>query len=780
MSNRLSPQEDIFTEKSNFDFKQLTPKLIANWYWFVLSVILCLLFSFLYLRYTAPIYKTSARIFITSDKSASPGEDALAQAIGGQFSTANNVEGEAEILKTRHLMNKVVRDLKAYITYYHKGQVRSVDLYKSAPFKLVILGSPDSIRPVSLEVTLKGTRVTVFNDQYRKQVNLYEKFLLPGVGMVQIESGTEKPDEHAEYIVRVKRISDAVGDLMKPLEVSVPIKQVDIIALNYTNEVPEKSEDVITKLIQAYTNANLEDKNRIADSTIAFIDNRLVYVGQELGSVEGNVQNFKQKNRLTDITAQSGLLVTSSGEYAEQLAKVETQLSILNAVEKYLNSYSAGQRIVPNGTLLEDPNFSGLVERYNLLVMEKEKSSISKTEDNPYMQNLSNQIAAARTDMIASLSGLKKSLLISKENIQSKTNNLAGAAHKVPAVERTFLDLSRQQQIKQELYTFLLQKKEETAISKTSNVSNCKVIEPAVTAGQISPVKVNVMGYGLILGLFIPFGVIFMRDRLNNKIISKEQIRRYTRVSVIGEIGKNTFDPQNLVVAQGSRTPISEQFRALRTNLTFFLNEGEKTILLTSSMSGEGKSFISLNLAAVLAISGKRVVMMEMDLRKPSLSSKLKIKNDIGFTNYVVNKNLTEADVIKPSGVHENLFILGSGMLPPNPTEIILNPRLEALMTDLKEKFDYIIIDAPPIGMVTDAQLLGKYADLTLYIVRQGFTFNEQMEIVEDIYRDNKLNNISILMNDVKNTKGYGYGYGYGYGMEAEKKSIFSKIFNRD
>lgn len=779
MSNQNPVQEDIFVEKNKVNFTLLATKLLKNWYWFVISAAICLAISYIYLRYTVPIYKTTAKVLISSDKSQSSGEDAMAKALSSQFSTSSNVEGEAEIFKTRHLMEKVVRDLKSYITYYHKGQILSVDLYKDSPVRLTLLDSPDSISPVSLELAFSGNKLRLFNKTYDKVVDFYQPFIVPGLGRVQIERGSGEIDKNSSYQINVSTIKNTVSALMGKLDVSIPIKQVDMIYLNYTNPVVANSEDILNSLIKAYIDGNLLDKNKIADSTIAFIDNRLLYVGKELGSVEGNVQDFKQKNKLADLTAQSSLLISSSGEYLEQQAKVETQLNVLNSVENYLTTSGSNQRLVPSGILLDDPTFQTLVERYNTIVLEKEKRSIGQTEDNPYMQNLNNQIALAKNDMLTSLKGMRKSLLISKDQIQSRSNQLAGQVHKVPVVERGFLDLSRQQQIKQELYVFLLQKREETAISKTSNISNCKIIEPPTSYGPISPIRTNILGYGFVLGLFLPFAVIFIGDRMNTKVNSKEQVTNHTQVSIIGEIGKSANILETIVVGQDSRSPISEQFRALRTNLTFFLQEDQKTILLTSSMSGEGKSFISINLATVLAISGKKVVVMEMDLRKPNLSNKLMMKNDFGFTNYIVSNEVLPSAIIKPSGTHENLFIINSGNIPPNPTEIILNNRTDLLMQELKERFDYIIIDAPPIGMVTDAQLLSKYADLTLYVVRQGYTYKDQLEIPQEIYITQKMKNIAILMNDVKHEGNYGYGYGYGYGLEVEQKGFLAKLFKK-
>lgn len=776
MTTDKRPKSDLFGQKSQMDFKYLAGKIKSNWYWFVFSIGTCLLISFLYLRYAVPLYKTSTKIYISNDTKASAGDDALATALGGQYNTSSNVEGEAEILKTRNIMENVVKDLNLYITYYDKGQFKSVDLYKNTPFTLRLLESPDDIKPVTLNLKLQGNKIHVFNDNFNKLVDVYEQFIIPGVGKVQLEKGLRKANASNDYVIQISSLKQTITAYLNRLSVSQLVKNVGILVLDYTYEVPDKSADVLNKLIASYIQGNIVDKNKIADSTIAFIQNRLVLVGSELGSIEGNVQTFKQQNKLTDLAVQSSALVASTTSNVDELAKVETQISILNSIESYVTEANKNDRIVPNGALLADPGFAGLVERYNVIVLEKERSSISRTQDNPYMLNLDKQIASAKADMLSSLRGLKKSLQISENKIQSRSNIIEGEVKNVPAVERKFLDLTRQQQIKQSLYVFLLQKREETAISKTSNISNCKIIESPITFGAISPNHMSVLGYGFVLGAFLPFGIIFLKDRLNDRVISKEQVKMLTQAPIVGEIGNSNLDNNGpIAVLQGSRTAISEQFRSLRTNLSFFLKEEEKTILLTSSMGGEGKSFISLNLASVLALSGKKVVVMELDLRKPTLSSKLKLSNDCGFTNYVVSKDMLPEAIIKPSQVHENLFVIGSGIIPPNPAEIILNGRVSTLMKYLVENFDFIIIDAPPIGVVTDAQLLSKYADMSIYLVRQGFTFKDQLDIVQDLYLDGKMGNISILMNDVVNNDRYGSGYGY-YEEATENTGIVDRL----
>ncbi|MES2454148.1 MAG: polysaccharide biosynthesis tyrosine autokinase [Bacteroidota bacterium] len=789
MHSNQEPREEFFGERSPFNVKKMAVKFASNWHWFIVSLTVCAIIAFLYTRYTSPMYSTGSKILITEDKMPSPGDEALPGMLGSRFGLINSAEGEAEVLRTRVLMAKVVRDLKGYITYYHKGNVRLSEMYQTAPFKLTVLSSPDSIFEQKMEVRLNGNRVSITGEveytgeEYSRSVNLYQQFTIPGLGKVLVERGVGIANPEQEYIVEIGTLRETIDDFMEQLEVKIPIVMVKILSLEFISAVPEKSEDVLNGLTKAYIESALSDKNRIADSTIAFIENRLLYVSRELGSIEGNVQSFKQRNQLTDISAQATQLISSTKESVDDLGKTETQLSVLNSLEQYLTAANAAERIVPSGALLDDPGFGSLIERYNTIVLEKERSSLSQTEQNPYIQNLNTQIESARSDMLSSLRGLKRSLEITKKRALSQSNVIAGQVRKVPAVERTYLDLSRQQQIKQELYVFLLQKREEIAISKTSNISNCRVIEPPVSMGPISPRKSNAYGYGIILGLLFPMVAMMAKDKFNTRIISRAQITGFTRIPIIGEIGHSTEHNETIVINQNSRTPIAEQFRSLRTNLSFFLKGNEKTILLTSSMSGEGKSFISLNLATALAFSGKRVVMMEMDLRRPNLSNKLNLKNDFGFTNFVVDKDISPDRIVKPSGTHENLFVVSSGNLPPNPAEVIINNRTDLLISYLVDNFDYIILDAPPVGMVTDAQLLSKFSDLTLYVIRQRYTHKEQLVIPQDIYINKKMNNIALLVNDVKSSSSYGYGYGFGYGYDygakVEKRGFFDKLFKK-
>ncbi|RQO75492.1 capsular biosynthesis protein [Pedobacter sp. KBW06] len=781
MKNTISEYKTAHEDIEGLDLKQILSRVLANWYWIALSVLVCLACANLYVRYKTPNYKISARVLVNDEKKGaglSGGGDLLGD-LGGILGTKSTVDNEAEILKTRYLMEQVVKDMNLNITYYRKGTLKKVELYES-PYQVKVVAAADTIKATDVDVSfLKNDLVAVSADGIDTLVALDRSFTIPFVGVVQIIKGTAVPALEEKYAFNIMSVDSKVIALMDAITVEVKNKQVTIIDLSLTHAIPKKGEDILSKLIEKYVQANLTDKNEVADSTVKFIQNRLAYIGGELGGLEGNIQNFKQENNLADMTEQSKLLVQTTGQYVNDLSKIETQISILKSLQEYLKDEGKNKRVLPSSLIPADLVFNGAVEKYNSLTLERARRLIGVTEANPGIQLMDKEIANARADIESNISTTLNGFLITRNRINGQMKKAEGQVRNVPKVERNYLNLARQQQIKQELYIFLMQKSEETAISKTSNIANSKTIDPPKSEVKpFSPKRMVVYLFGLVAGMVIPLGLMYVKDLLNDKIQTKEDIIRITQVPIIGEISHDEGN-DNMVVANSSRSAISEQFRALRTNLSFFFkNSDEKVILLTSSMSGEGKSFVAINLGQILALTNKKVLLMELDLRKPGLSAKLEISNPIGFTNYVTNPEMTGNDIVKPLKLQENLFVVSSGPIPPNPAELLLSERTKTLMQELKQQFDYIIIDAPPVGIVTDAQLLASYSDVCLYLVRQNYTLKQQLNIVDDLSASQKMKGLSIVVNDIKATKGYGYGYSYGnYDVDGKELGFFSKLF---
>jgi capsular exopolysaccharide synthesis family protein len=768
----------------DFRLEQILRKFSSNWHWFLISILICFSVTYYVLKTQTPLSLVSAKVLINDpSRGGTTAESKLLGQLGSMASSS--LANEASILRTKYLMERVVKDMKLNITYFNKGTLRDDEMYEP-PFIVDLVQPVDTIRTSSFDVNLlPNDKIQLISDKLDTTITYSKPLTLKGLGVFQILKTPSKPVEGA-YAFTVTSVDKKVESLTSQYTVLLPSDPSAVIDVTLNYPVPKKGEDILKKLLQIYVETNVNDRNRLADSAYAFIQNRLSYLGGELGSLETNIQGFRQKNSITEMSQQSNVLINNSSEYVNELAKVETQLSVLNSLQDYMRNNSKGTSVVPSTLVVSDPLFSSLVEKHNALVMERDRRLMTVTETNPVIVNLNEQIANTNSDMLASLSSSKNSLNITRNGLLQRIRSVEGQVHGVPEKERNYLDLARQQKIKEELFIFLMQKGEETAISKTYNTPNSTNIDPPKSAtSPFSPKAAFYYAAGILLGLIIPASVIYLKYLLNNKVDSKRDIVRKTLVPIIGEIG-HSRDVQNLLVGNMTRSAIAEQFRALRTNLSFYLKQPSQNIILVSSgMSGEGKSFTSINLANVLALSGKKVLLMELDLRKPSLSSKFGIQNTIGFTTYVEDSKITARDIVKPLSVHANMFIVSSGTLPNNPAEMLLSARAADLLNELRHEFDFIIIDAPPVGVVTDAQLLGDHADFCIYVVRHNFTLKSQLDIVEDLNKNNRMKQLGIVVNDIRTENGNGYGYGYGYnygsyGHEEKSRGIgkrFGKLF---
>ncbi|QEH41861.1 tyrosine-protein kinase [Chitinophaga sp. XS-30] len=770
-------------DRDRDDMTLFLRRFAANWYWILVCAAMGLAAALMYLRYTAPVYKVRAKLLINDEKKGGgiAGQDNLID-LGSLLRTRSSVDNEAEVLRTRSLMEKTVAETAANITYYRKGRIRDGEIYHS-PFSVIVKHTLDTILTRTFDLVPAGEdSVRITDGEFSIQVPFDSAFTLDGIGTVAIHRNPEHAFVHDSYRFRMASIDAQVADYMKRLSVKVTNKQVTTIDLEFETAIPEKGEYMLGTLIQQYVQGNLDDRNTAADSTIAFIENRLLLVSRELGAVENEIQLFRQQNRLANPPEQSKLLMSSAGDYDTQLFEAEEQLNRTKSLAAMLEN-SGTEKIAPAAVSPQDPVFLQLLEQYNGLWQERARLLLSMTEENPAIGNLDKRIARLRQDMRNNLAASLRQLNAAREGLRRKAGQIEGAVVNVPANERVYLDLARQQEIKQELFVFLLQKREETAISKTANIANSRIIDPPKSGHHpVSPRRLFVLMIGLLAGTALPLGIIYLMEAFNTRVTRKTDITSRTQVPVIAEIGNSTYG-KIVLMNGGSRSPVAEQLRTLRTNLSFFLEEGDKTILLTSSMSGEGKSFIAVNLAAALAIVGKKVLIMELDLRKPKVTAKLELENKLGITSYMITPDMKPEEIIRPSGVLDNMFLVSSGPIPPNPAEIILHDRMDGLMDAMKARFDYIIIDAPPIGLVTDAQLLGKYADLTLFLVRHRYTFKYQLSLADDLCRGGKMRNTALLVNDIRKGGGYDgsgyYGNGYGYYTEETPSSWFRWIFKR-
>ena len=752
-------------EQQTISLRTLVDNFIANWYWFAIFVIMGIAAAWLFLRYATPTYNINAKILVQDEQKGGdiPGEEVLQQL--QIFTNKSNVDNEVEILQSRSLMEMVVRNLQLNISYWQEGRVKTGELFRRVPFMAHWLNVRDSLEEVRYLVTpLSEQRFRFGNEKMPDTERNWGDTIHLAQGIIQIDRRTYFPLVKEPYIVKLVSIDAAVANYQQKLTVSIPNKQVSTIDLQLATAIPEKGETILNELINAYLRTSVEVKNRIADSTIAFVDNRLALVSRELTGVEKNIQQFKQANQLADLTEQAKLLIAGTGDFSKLLTEQEVKLSVVNTLEQYMNDEGNNKRMVPSTLVVQDPTFIALVQKYNNFQVERERLLISNTPSNPMVQNIDLQLRNLRTDLQSNLASFKSGLQAGIAELKGRSGQLDQKIQEVPAKERVFLDYSRQQAIKQELYLFLLKKREESAISKSSNMAVARIIDAAKSESfPAMPKRMLTYLVCFVLGIILPAVFLYLKDLLNRRIRRKQDITAGTPVPILSEVG-HTKDHDDVVVGKDTVTPIAEQFRAMRTNLQFLLSGAqERVILLTSSMSGEGKSFVAMNLAATLALSGKKVVLMELDLRKPKISEKLKLNNKQGFSTYVIGKT-SYAQLVQPSGIHENCWVIPSGPVPPNPAELLLLDTTKQLFADLRKEFDYIVIDTAPVGLVTDAQLLGYLADVTLYLVRQGYTFKQQLLLSKELYLQGKLPRMNLVVNDVRAGSGYGYGYGYQYG----------------
>ena len=496
----------------------------------------------------------------------------------------------------------------------------------------------------------------------------------------------------------------------------------------------------------------------IASNTKKFVDERLVLIENELQNVEENVENYKKQNQLTNISSEASLFLQSSSEYNKKLAEVETQLNLISYIESHVKNSKNIYNLIPANLGIQDNSLLSLISNYNNVLLERLRLMRTTNDENPVLTQMEQQIKIVRSSIIASIASVKDGLKIAKMDILSKENQFNSKIKKVPTQERQYIEIKRQQEIKQNLYLFLLQKREENALTLASAIPTAKTLDAAYSSVvPVAPKMMIIFAITLLLGLFIPVGIIYVLELMNNKITNKKELLRLVKVPYLGSIGISKSQDR-VVVREGKTTPIVEMFRMIRTNLQFMIG-GTKSpvILVTSSVGGEGKSFTAINLASSFALLNKKVVLIGLDIRKPILGDYMHIEKNKGVSLYLSDPNYKLNDIIIPSGIHSSLKVIPAGPVPPNPAELLMSNRLEELISELKKEFDYIIIDSAPVGVVSDTFLINRVIDLSIYVSRQNYTPREMTEIINDIHNNNKLNNMGLVLNGVEEMAGYGY-----------------------
>ncbi len=751
---------------------------------FVLSVAFALLIAFLFLRYSVPVYAVGGSMLIRSEKQGGSARDNELESLIGN-NKASNIQNEIEILKSLPLMQRVVDSLGLQFSYFAKGKIKTVNIYKQGPFLVRALKIPDSTVSFSLKIKFVNDNLFTVNDETKTFTfgqtfgNAYGVFTLVRNPIASVSK---------EYRVDWTPTIIAAGQYAGAIRVSLKTPGTGILFVGMQTPNGMMGADIINQLMEEYSKYSIEQKEETSVKTMRFIDDRLAEFRYKIDSVQAILNDFEQRNNLIDSKAQSENYFSNISEADKTINEQTLKLNILDILGGYLNDRKNSFEKVPTTLSIDDPTLNLLVGEYNKTQIARQQLLDANVPlKNPLVVEAEQQIEKLRTSIQENLRNIKSSVSSTIRTIQGKSNQSQSQLRLLPEKVKEQIQIQTQVELLGELYKFLQNERERQAISKASNVSNSDVINKAYNSTvPVKPNKKAIRILAILLGLGLPAMVIFAGEMLSDKVGTRFDIERITSAPILGEIG-HSYSDTVLIVSKTTRSMVAEQFRIIRSNLQYILNKKEKaTILVTSSFSGEGKSYVSTNMGAVLALAGKKTIILEFDIRKPKVLSGLGMPKGPGITNFLVGKAELK-DVIKQVPDHENLFVLGCGPVPPNPSELLLDPKVDEMFHWLQENFDIVLVDTAPVGMVSDAMTLSKHADCTLYLVRQGHTFKKQVALIDEFYQDNKLPKVSIIINDVKVKPGYGYygygrygyGYGYGYGSYYEEETPPRGFFDR-
>lgn len=786
MSDFIANEENREEEHSGFNLAALWKIVVLHWYWIVLSTIVALGAAFGYLKYTRPVYASNMKILVKDEDSRSRmyrgGQLALESM--GVISNSNGFDNELEILTSSNISQRVVKSLKLYVSYELDGRLRNHELYKNNPY---IVDMPenqlvDLHSLIQLKIDRQGDGVHVTGEIYvprSKEPILFERSVkeLPGsfntpVGTITLQRnpgvGAELP-EQAMYatIMPLEYAAIAYGSR---LSVSASSKTTTVAVLNYLDTKPERAIDYLNELFRSYNEDANEDKNEVALKTEEFLKNRISAIREELDATESNLESYKKKNELINLTNDASNALNKLTEYQKEQVELETQLNLVTALLDYVDDPRNAFNVVPSNLGLKDADMSNLLNKYNENVLQRNRLLKSSSPENPYVKRLTAQLEEMWPTIRLSLKSVRENILTQKRSAEDQYNLFSRRVGEVPTQERSLNNIIRQQEIKVELYLMLLQKREENYISLNSTAAKARVIDAPRSTGQVSPKTKVIMLGALVLGLCFPVGLIYLLGLLRYRIEGREDVEMLTKIPVLADIPlapKSLDGELSLAVRENSNDMMEEAFRGLRTNLRFILSEKENVIACTSCIPGEGKTFVSTNLAMSLALLGKRVIIVGLDIRKPRLVKLFGLSSDHrGITTFLSSNSGDFQDLDKQihhAVLNPNLDVLPAGVIPPNPGELISREQLDHAIALLREHYDYVIVDTPPVGLVSDTLSAARVADMTIMVCRADYSPRNNFQLINALHHDNKMPKITLVLNgiDLKKRK-YGYYYGYG------------------
>ena len=771
---------------SEIEIKEVLRPYFRRFYWFIISAAICLILSYLYLKTKTTVYEVSASVLIKDAKSNPGSQDfaALRDISGFGKIGSNGVENEMELLKSKKMMQKVVQNLHLESTVYQKGKFKNTELYgKTSPIMVQVINEkPDTkYYKEPIELKISGNNITLSNKELAPLKTTFDKTISLRFANIIItkNKGYVAPKEATnDFLLNIASETQVTDSFQSNLKAALMNKDVTVIKMTMNYPEVNKAKDILNTLIRVYNNDAIEDKNSESKKTAEFIEERIRIIGNELGEVESRKERFKESNRITDLETEAKLGLQSSAEARGKLLEIDSQLEITNALLGYVNKQGTSA-VLPGNVGLDNASATSNISAYNQLVLEKNRLLENATPQNPLVIDLTKQINSMRNSVVESLAKNRSALQVAKGNYETENKTIVGQISKIPSQEKTFREIERQQQIKENLYLLLLQKREETAVSLAVTAPKARVVDEAyVNPIPVAPKGSIVLLMGLMAGMLIPFIVIYLIRLFDDKVKDKKDLDKLSNgKTLLGEI-PSLDRGQNELVMANDLTPMAEAFRIVITNMNFMLPKKEKgkVVYVTSTVKGEGKTFVSVNLALTLASPKHKVIIIGADIRNPQLQRYNPSRKGLdGLTEYLHNDDEKIEDIIHISSFNKYCDVIYSGSIPPNPADLLSNGRFEILIDQLKLIYEYVIVDTAPLMLVTDTFLNADLADATLYVTRSGFTEKSLIDFANKQINSKRIRNAAFILNDVsKDNLGYGNKYGYGYGVD--NRTFFQKL----
>ena len=773
-------------QEKDINIRELIKPYLDRWLWFVVGAFLALLGGYLFIKLSTPIYRTETTILVKDAKNNKLPEGASGlfdlSGIGGM--NVNSIENEIEILKSKKLIEQVVKDLGLTAEVYQEAAFTKKELYKdTSPVIINVLGekkdASDEQKKLDILLEIKGSELILSSDKMPDVIRTtYNKTIsLPNANIIIQKNPAYKGEKIEELLLKVYNTERIVNYYREILSIAPKEKDATVIGITLDLPIKAKTQDFLNKLVVVYNQDAINDKNSESKKTKDFIDERIAIIAKELGDVENEKQSFKTENQITDIATETKINLETNAQARARQLEVDSQLELTNALMDYL-SKQGDYQILPNNVGLSDASAGNVINSYNQLIIERNRLLENSTAQNPVVIDITKKINSMRFSVMETLSKNRTGLQLERNKYLEEQGKLMSRISKVPTQEKLFRSIERQQQIKENLYLLLLQKREETQLSLAVTVPKAKIVDYAhSTEKPVAPKKLIIMLAALLVGIVLPFGVIYIKELLDNKIKTKHDIERLSQTVVLAELPKIRKGESD-IVGRNDLSPMAEAFRILITNMNFMIPKKEKgkVVFVTSTIKGEGKTFTSVNLALTLANPNRKVIIIGSDIRNPQLQRYDKNSRVyMGLTEFLYDENITLDKVIHQSNMNPHLDVIYSGAIPPNPTELLTNGRYQVLLETLKPLYDYIIVDTAPLMLVTDTFLFADLADTTLYVTRSNYTEEKLIDFANKNIKANKIKNVGFVLNDVsKSNLGYGNKYGYGYG--AKEKTLFDKI----